>query len=227
MKKLLCVSVLICLSTVFCFAQKIVKIEKPTQKTSPVNSVSTEISDKEWQNLNDAMRTEKWNVGAFLASGLLERLGNENDKKQLAQLRYFYLYSLAGKVISYSEEKNPLEEKAARLELQNVADEFIGTEILMPPRQFIYNCSRVLNYICSVKDNENALRVTATNQAGTSIHSFETVLFDQKVDLKEFIGKETFLGGTLAKVEFNPENSNLWIMRLFFVKGFVRVIVNR
>ena len=73
----------------------------------------------------------------------------------------------------------------------------------MPAREFLADCSKVLNYICTVKKDDNALRVTATNKQGTAIHSFEKVLFDQKIDLKEFIGKEIFLGGTLARIEFN------------------------
>lgn len=226
MKKLVFLSVFICLSATFCFAQKIVKVEKSDEKT-PSDLTATEVSDKDWQVMNDALRDENWENSALLASRLIERTKTENEKKQLAQLRYFYLYSLAGKVIAYSEAKKSNEEEAARNELKNAADSFIGEEMIMPPRQFLADCSRVLNYICTVKNNGNALRVTATNKEGTAIHSFETVLFDQKIDLKEFIGKETFLGGTLAKVEFNEDKSNLWIMRLSFVKGFVRVIVTK
>lgn len=218
---------IICSSFAVGFSQKIVKIEKPAQTSEESNLSSPEISDKEWRLMNDALKAENWEDGTLLASRLIGRTKTETENKQLAQLRYFLLYSLAGKVIAYSEAKKPVEEKIARKELEDTADNLIGEEIIMPPREFLYNCSKVLNYICSVKDNENALRVTATNQAGTSIQAFETVLFDQKIDLKEFIGKETFLGGTLAKTEFNSEKSNLWIMRLFFVKGFVRVIVNK
>ncbi len=227
MKKFVFLSIFICLSTTFCFAQKIVKIEKPDEKPADSNSFSPEISDKEWQFMNDALRTENWENSALLASRLIERTKAENEKKQLAQLRYFYLYSLAGKVIAYSEAKKTVEEAAAREELNKAAESFIGKEIIMPPRQFLADCNGVLNYICTIKDNANALRVTATNKEGTVIHSFENVLFDQKIDLKEFVGKETFLGGTLAKVEFNESKSNLWIMRLSFVKGFVRVVVDK
>ncbi len=226
MKKLIFLSIFICLSATFCFAQKIVKVGKSDEKT-PSDLTATEVSDKDWQVMNDALRDENWENSALLASRLIERTKTENEKKQLAQLRYFYLYSLAGKVIAYSEAKKSSEEEAARNELKNAADSFIGEEMIMPPRQFLADCSRVLNYICTVKNNGNALRVTATNKEGTAIHSFETVLFDQKIDLKEFIEKETFLGGTLAKVEFNEDKSNLWIMRLSFVKGFVRVIVTK
>ena len=227
MKNFVLSSILICLSTTFCFAQKIVRIEKPEQKTADANSFSPEISDKEWQFMKDALQSENWESSALFASRLIERTKAENEKKQLAQLRYFYLYSLAGKVISFSEAGKSSAEEAARQELNKAAESFIGQEIIMPPRQFLAECNQKLNYICPVKDNDNALRVTATNKEGTAIHSFEVVLFDQKIDLKEFVGKEAFLGGTLAKVELNEAASDLWIMRLSFVKGFVRVVVDK
>ena len=110
------------------------------------------------------MRTEDWENSALLTSRLIERTKTENEKKQLAQLRYFYLYSLAGKVIAYSEAKKSVEEEAARKELNKAAEILSDEEFVMPPRQFLADCNKVLNYICTVKDNNNALRVTATNK---------------------------------------------------------------
>jgi hypothetical protein len=103
----------------------------------------------------------------------------------------------------------------------------IGKEFLLPPRQFLSDCGQRVNYICPVKDNENALRVTATNKDATAILSFDYILFDTKVDLKEFTAKEAFLGGTLKNVEFNDDISKPWVMRLIFEKGFARVVVSR
>ncbi len=219
--------ILLCLSVSLCAAQKIVPIDKLTQPVSIPTSNPAVISDKEWQTVNDAMRTEDWKQSSELSSQLLNRVKIENEAKQLAQLRYIYLYSLAGKVITYSMAHSKVNEDAARQELGDAADNLVGQEFTMPARQFLADCNKVLNYICRVSKDGNALRVTATNKEGTAIHSFETVLFDQKIDLKEFIGKEIFLGGTLAKIDFNENKSNLWIMRLSFVKGFVRVVVAR
>lgn len=219
--------VLFCLSASLCGAQKIVPIDKLTQPISILTSNPAAISDKEWQTINDALRTEDWKRSSELSSQLLSRVKIENEIKQLAQLRYIYLYSLAGKVITYSMAHSKVNEDAARRELNEAADNLVGKEFIMPARQFLADCGKVLNYICRVSKNDNALRVTATNKEGTAIHSFETVLFDQKIDLKEFVGKEVFLGGTLAKIDFNEDKSDLWIMRLSFVKGFVRVVVAR
>ncbi len=227
MKKFILLILLFCCSASFGFAQKIVKIEKPILPNTASTSDSSQISDREWKIVNDYLQEENWQAGSALAARLLNRITADNDKKQIAQLRYIYLYSLAGKVVADSMKGNKVDETAARRELSEAAESLTGKELLMPARQFKSDCHQVLNYICTVKDDDNALRVTATNKEGTAIHSFETVLFDRKIDLKEFIGKNVFLGGTLAKVEFNENDSDLWIMRLFFVKGFARIVVNQ
>ncbi|MBA2493877.1 MAG: hypothetical protein H0V31_04180 [Acidobacteria bacterium] len=219
--------ILFSFSVLTCYAQKIVKIEKPNQPALEVNQFSTEISEREWQIIVDSLQAEDWEKSAFLASQLINRVRADNEKKQLARLRYIYLYALAGKIIAFSEADKKSEEAAVREELRKAADSFVGQEFVLPPRRFLDNCNQTLNYICTVKDNDNALRVTATNREGTAIHSFELILFDQKVDLKDFTGKETFLGGILAKVEFNENKSYPWIMRLSFAKGFIRVVVTK
>lgn len=227
MKKLFFFAFLFCFSIIVCPAQKIIPAEKTTE-TKPVSAPSeTEISDREWQIIIDSLRVEDWNKAAFFSSQLLSRLKTDNDKKQIAQLRYIYLFSLAGKIINYSLENKKEAEEATRNDLRKAAEDFAGKELLMPARPFLGDCKQVLNYICGVKNNENALRVTATNKEGTAIHSFDYVLFDQKIDLNEFTGKEAFLGGILKKVEFNEEKSNVWIIRLFLEKGFARVVIGK
>ncbi len=216
--------IFLCVSVSICLAQTPAELSKPIQ--SPTNTGS-EISDNEWKILTDALWTEDWEKAAFFASLLLFRVKADNEKKQLAQLRYFYLYALAGKILGVSDAKKMAEKKATLEELEKAAGTFIGKEFLLPPRQFLSDCQQRINYICPVKDNEKALRVTATNKDATAIISFDYVLFDTKVDLKEFTAKDAFLGGTLKKVEFNNDMSKPWVMRLIFEKGFARVVITR
>jgi hypothetical protein len=128
---------------------------------------------------------------------------------------------LAGKILALSTANKTSEAELAWQELDKASSEFTGKEFVLPPRRFLPECRNVLNYICTVKDNERALRVTATNRAGTEIHSFDYILFDNKDALKLSTDTNIFLGGTLKKVEFNQDLSKLWVMRLFFEKGFV------
>ncbi len=202
--------------------QKTVETDKSKQPQMPI---LTKISETEWKNLIDALKTEDWEKSAFLSTQLLSHIKTDDEKKRLAQLRYFYLFALAGKIFQFSSAGEQAKEAEVWKELDRAVGNFIGKELILPPRRFLGDCSQFINYICRVKDNERALRVTATNSGGTVIHSFEYVSFEQKIDLKEFAGKETFLGGRLRRAEFNNNLAKPWIMRLFFEGGFVRVIM--
>lgn len=224
MKKFILIVFLLCFFHTIGFAQKI----QPPVKTAPVKSapttVVTEISGAQWKALTDALQAEDWKNGALLTAQYLEKLKIENDKKQLAQLRYFHLYALAGRILDAYSSKIPVEKTSIWRELESVVSSFTGKEFVMPPRQFLSECREVLNYICTVKNNERALRVTATNKEGTSIHAFEYVLFDQKIELDRLGSSESFLGGRLKSVEFNQDMTKPWVMRLIFDKGFVRTV---
>lgn len=202
------------------------KTLKPSAvKPKPVQVQPTdEISAVDWKSLAVSLTAEDWDKSASLSSRFINRLPIENEKKQLAQLRYLYLYSLAGKILALSATKNAGGEKAVRAELRKTAATFAGREFVLPARRFLGDCRKVFNYICAVKDNGRALRTTATGKNGTEIHSFDYVLFDEKVATGEFAENKTFLGGVLRKIEFNDDLTKPWVMRLIFDKGFVRVV---
>ncbi len=223
LKKPVLLVILFCIPVSGCLAQTPDTADKTIQ-TSPAKGV--EISDKEWKILTDALGAEDWEKAAFFASLLVDKIKTDDEKKQLARLRYFYLYALAGKFLELSETKDKVKKEATLEDLKKAADKFIGKEFLLPPRRFLSDCQQRVNYICPVKDNDKALRVTATNKEATAIVSFDYVLFDTKIDFNDLIENQAFLGGTLKKVEFNDDASKPWIMRLIFEKGFVRIIVN-
>lgn len=209
-------------------ASKSKQIQKPSKtdkSKQPQTPILTKISETEWSNLIDALKTEDWEQSASVSSKFLSRIKTDDEKKRLAQLRYFYLFALAGKIFQFSSAGELVKEAEVWSDLSKAVGNFIGQEFVLPPRRFLGACSQNFNYICRVKDNEKALRVTATNSEGTTIHSFEYILFEQKIDLKEFTGKETFLGGKLKRAEFNNDLTKTWVMRLFFEDGFVRVIM--
>jgi len=226
MKKFVLFTILLCYSASICIAQNrrtpVKTIEAKLTRTQTI----AEFSEIEWKVLTDALQAEDWKTSAPLASRYLEKLKIDNEKKQLAQLRYFYLYALAGKILAASTSvKAPVEINLMWNELDVAVSKFAGKEFVLPPRRFLPECKTVLNYICAVKDNNRLLRVTATNKAGTMIHSFDYVTFDEKISWGEFIDKEIFLGGKFKRAEFNQDMSKLWVMRLIFEKGFARVIV--
>jgi len=226
MKKFSFLIILSCFLASISLAQKIVPRNDSDETLQIPKAGAITISDREWRILTDALTAENWDKAAFYASGLLNRLKIDNDKKQMAQLRYFYVYALAGRILKFTDAKNKIEEDIAWKELDKAVESLIGKEFILPPRQFMGDCRQSLNYICKVKDNDKAFKVTATNKTGTGIHSFDYVLFDKKIDLQTYLDKQTFLGGTLKRVEFNDDMTKPWVMYLIFEKGFVRVVVN-
>jgi hypothetical protein len=218
-------AIVFCLSVSAAFGQKIITNPTETSQTISIPNAPT-ISDNEWKVLTDALTTEKWDTAAFYASGLLNRLKVDNDRKQIAQLRYFYLFSLAGKILKSHDAGKKADEEAAWKELDKAVTSFIGKEFVLPPREYRNSCDKGLNFVCKVENNEKAFRTAATDKDGKGIHSFDYVVFEKKVDLKEYLEKQVFLGGTLKKVEFNDDMSKPWVMYLIFEKGFVRVVVN-
>jgi hypothetical protein len=174
----------------------------------------TEIPAAEWTKIVAAFDKEDWAQAALLAQSALGRLKTDNDKKQLAQLRYFYLYALAGKAAGG---------KITYGELGKTANGFVGKEFLMPSREFLSNCAAKVNFICPVADNEKALRVTATNKSGSAIHAFEYIKFGEKIDVSGNQGKAAFLGGILQAAEINLYNQEFWILRLIFDQGFANL----
>jgi hypothetical protein len=224
MNKFLVTTILLCISAAVISAQTPRPTAKITPRSVPFKTV-TEISDADWTILATALEKEDWKQSATLAAQHLQILQTDNDKKQLAQLRYIYLFALAGQILRFNSQGNALEAEKAWTELDKTMATFINKELVMPPRPFTSNCEKKLNVICQVKDTPNAFRTTATNQEGNAIHSFDYVQFDQPVELREFTGKETFLGGVLRKAEYNEDKTKPWILRLFLNKGFLRVIV--
>lgn len=216
MKKLIFLTVFICLTVSFAFGQKRTSAAvKPTPKNIVQPAASAgEIPVADWLTMAEAMYRENWEKVSTLAAQNLQKLKTDNQKKQLAQLRYIYLYSLAGKVS---------EGKMAFAEFERIANTFIGQEFLLVSRQLLADCKTKVNYICAAKDNDRVLRVTATNRSGTAIHLFEYVVLSERFDLRANSEKLAFLGGNLKKVESNLYKPEMKIARLIFDKGYVKV----
>jgi len=254
MKKLILSTGLICISATFGFGQKskttaaapvevkkntpkpkIVSLDKSKQNANQTKSVPTKIvapvkttaviSDVEWKTLTDSLIAEDWDKSAALGLQFTNRIKIDNEKKQLAQLRYLYVYALAGKLFKLSAVKNAAESTAIWEELKRAAARFTNKEFVLPPRQFLGDCRQVFNYICTVKADEKALRSVSTDKKGTEIHSFDYVRFDQKIGFREFKENKIFVGGTIRRVEFNEDLAKPWVMRLVFDKGFARVVI--
>jgi hypothetical protein len=207
MKKLFLIAVLFCLSVAGVFAQrrKPAAVAKPSsapaQKSAakkpaaqPAPQKATEISAAEWSAIVEALEKEDWTRAGALSSAAIGKLKTDNERKQLARLRYFYLYALAGRAAAGQMTYDELGRAAAR---------FVGQEFLMPSREFLADCRGKVNYICPVKGDETILRVTATNRSGSAIHAFEYVRLNDAFDLGGRQGQAAFLRGRLDRAEIS------------------------
>ena len=197
------------------FAQTRKPTVKPPTKSSVKSSVIKEVSAEDWLEITKSLEAEDWDKTVSLTANFLATLKTENDKKQLARLRYFYLFALAGKVS---------QGKTTTNELQNIAQTFIGKDFIMLDRNVLSDCSQSLNYVCPIKNDAQTIWVSATNKAFTTIHSRESVKLLQPFNFATNNLKNVFVGGILRKVELNPKKDKVWIMRLNFDNGWVQVV---
>lgn len=234
MRKTVLFLILFALAAASSFGQSKTPPKKIQKKVTPTVApiaqsklFDAKISDAEWTTLAAALDAEDWDKGAALASQFIKRLKTDDEKKQLARLRYLYLYALAGRVFKISSAPNAGEETvlAVREELVRAAARFTGREFVLPARRYLPDCKNVVNYICAVGAEKKLFRTTATAAGGTEIYSFDYVSFDRAVDLQAFTENKTFLGGVLRRAEFNDDLKQPWVMRLVFDGGFVRVVL--
>lgn len=214
MKKLIFFIVLFSMTASLAFGQKRSTAVNSAPKKMISPAVAGEIPESDWLKMADAMYLENWETASTLALKNLQKLKTDNAKKQMAQLRYIYLYSLAGKVA---------EGKMTFASFENVARSFVGQEFLLVGRQLLADCNTKVNYICAAKNNNRVLRVTATNRAGTTIQLFEYVVLNESFDLRANSEKVAFLGGNLKKVESNLDKPEMKVARLIFDKGYVKL----
>lgn len=219
MRKAVLVSTLIILLSAASFGQVI----QPPAGTAPQKPVQaalkvTEIDSKEWGNIIKALDDEDWKWASALIRTSMAKLTADNEKRQLAQLRYFYLYSLAGKasqnVLAYSE-------------LEKAVFELTDAEFLFPARKVLADCTRSVNHICPVKGTESALRMTATNKSVSQIHSFEYVELPNSFNTKANSGRKAYVSAYLKKAELNPKRPDSWIVRLYFYGGQIDVVTEK
>ena len=217
--------ILVLLAFISIFAQAKKPFFRSNQPPAEDSAVPNGISEDKWSFLVAAIRREDWTEASFTAEDYLKTLKAETKDKQIARLRYIYLYSLAGQIIDFSLAGKTVGEENARKEIERAAYQFVGEEFILPAMKIRGDCTDQLNFVCASKENPGVLRIAATNPTGTSIHLFDYIKMPGvKLDVIRHDNKDVILGGTLEKVEFNPNRTTVWIMRLIFKNGYVKEI---
>lgn len=197
---------------------------KVTPRNVPFKTI-TEIPDNEWQEMTKAFEREDWPLAADLSSKHAMSLTADNDRKQLARLRYLHLFALAGKVLRANELGDAVGAEKAWTEIDLALAKYVNKEILLPARPFAKECAKKLNVICPSADAPKTMRTTATNREGSAIHSFDYVAFENPVDIKEFEGRSVFMGGILQRAEMNEDKTKPWVLRLVIKDGILRIVL--
>lgn len=189
--------------------------------------VAREISAEDWGRLEAVLLREDWSGAAALAKEFLDELQTETKDRQMARLRYIYIYALAGRIIEHARLGEKTAELEARRTLEKAAEDFIGKEFVFPVRTILADCEGVVNYVCESKENPGFLRIAATNAAGNAIHSFEYIDMHSLLDTTKHSKKAVVLGGFLKAVRFKPGEPFKGVMVLQFENGFVRNIYSK
>lgn len=166
-----------------------------------------------FKSLIPYLKAEDWNSSFNESSKFL--LSAEKDTSDFkAIVLYINILSAAGMVtkgeMTYSElEKNVMK--------------FQGQRIIMSAHPVTAKDGALRQIKFDITDTKNEAFCSATNASGQNILCFEKFIFKDKINLNDF-PDHSFVrcGGTLAKIETNPNKSMIWILRLTVKDAFAR-----
>lgn len=171
-------------------------------------SAIAQISSDDFGPLAEAMRTQSYQAAYELSGTLLDDVDDDDEEGMTGMVRYIRLFSGAALIAS---------EELSYEDFEPVASAMQGAFLLMPghPTQLENEDDLAFNTnVIEQKGDTVKVSTVATNEDGTSIYAFEYFYLDESVDPEELDGSITRCGGRLEKVELNPNESTIWIMRL-------------
>lgn len=162
------------------------------------------LSGSQWEPLLQALEDENWIKAADHAGKYLKEVKQEDAEHSLAKLRYMFMFASAAKVA---------ERKMAYEDLEATLKDFVGKEVMTPKTRLVSTC-RSFNSIC-VKTVGNDLSLVSSNKTGTYIYMFQYAKLEVRADYSNLDQKTGAMRGTIVEIQFNPNKSTIWIMRVF------------
>ena len=108
-------------------------------------------------------------------------------------------------------------------ELEKNVMKFQGQKIMMSAHPVTTKDGALRQIKFDVSDSTNAAFTSATNSNGANILCFEKFTFKDKINLDDFPEKSFVrCGGTLQKIETNPNKSLIWVLRLTVIDAIAR-----
>lgn len=177
-------------------------------------SVKAQINGNDALPLFQQLQQKNYKEAHKTAKALLENFGTDSSFI-MGIVRYGFLYSGAALIA---------EEKMDYADLRPYSTQLEGKIIVMPGHPTTADTStlRLNTNVLRAKDKAFEARTTSTNASGSSIYFFETFYFNRNLDLNRLEGLNTQCGGTLKSIQFNPNESLIWIMRLEIEEAFIQ-----
>jgi hypothetical protein len=171
------------------------------------------LTHDDFTSLIPYLKTEDWK-SAFKESAKLLKSEEKDTSEYHAIILYINIFSAAGMVT---------EEQMTYKELEKNIMKFQGQKIIMSAHPVTLKDGALRQIKFDVTDTTNAAYTSATNAKGINILCFEKFLFKDKINLDDFPEKSFVrCGGTLEKIELNPNKSMIWILRLTVKDAFAR-----
>ncbi|HEU4769569.1 MAG TPA: hypothetical protein VFS77_19540 [Pyrinomonadaceae bacterium] len=176
--------------------------------------VSQALNEQQWEKLFSALEAEDWEKSAELAKQYLAKLKTDDAQKSMARLRYMLLFSSAGKVTAG---------KMSYEELKKVVDPLVGTEVQLPYGKIIQDCHGNFGALCLTPKGSRDVTVASANQTGTNIHAFVYTDLTGEIDSEALLGKFGAVRGVVESIQYNPNQSKIWLMRVFLKDGSIEL----
>jgi hypothetical protein len=171
------------------------------------------LSHDDFVSLIPYLKKEDWK-SAFKESTKLLNAAEKDTSEFHAIILYINIFSAAGMVT---------EKKMTYKDLKKNVLKYEGQKIIMPAHPVTNRDGALRQIKFDVTDSTNTAFTSATNEDGVNILCFEKFIFKDKIILEDFPVKSFVrCGGTLQKIEFNPNESLIWILRLTVTDAFAR-----
>lgn len=178
-----------------------------------LKSYGQTVTYDDFRSLIPYLQKEEWKP-AFEESSKLLQSAEKDTSEFKAIVLYINIFSAAGMVTEGKMTYDKLEKNIMRHK---------GQKIIMSAHPVTTRDGALGQTKFTISDTANEAFTAATNAKGINILCFEKFLLKDKIDLTEFPDRSFVrCGGTLEKIETNPNKSLIWILRLTVKEAFAR-----
>ncbi|MDP4220171.1 MAG: hypothetical protein Q8896_07010 [Bacteroidota bacterium] len=172
-----------------------------------------ELSREEMLPIFKSLGEEDWDNAFAQANKLLTKFPSDTIGG-VPLLNYISIFSAAGRVTKGN---------MTYAELEKHVKKFVGHRLTMSAHPTTTDTVKVAFSTTILKKRGDRVigENTSANRAATNIFAFEYFDFDEDFPIEDWNGLTSRCGGILEKVEFNPNKSMIWVMRLHVKNAWI------